>query len=144
MMKIQRAREVTSWTAKDFLDHWHKSWLKHHNTAYQTHGYLGNELSLIKQLIDNSDSYTLAGAMISAIEDGVDSVLRFSSVYPNYINDIIDPKVLYAILKRGTITQKRQLSKLELMSVRWFPSAEDIMNQDKLKQSLKDWADIHG
>ena len=113
----------------------YKGWYEEKfNTEYTPHGFIGNELSAIKKVVEGEGLYkTLCGLYVGLR----DSQRQIKATYImkghwNYLPDVQRPDLYYLVLTKGTPDDKLNWRRLMHVENKWFPTADDAMTQNEL------------
>ena len=126
-------------TSKDIFD-LYKGWYEEKfDTEYTPHGFIGNELSAIKKVVEGEGLYkTLCGLYVGLR----DSQRQIKATYImkghwNYLPDVQRPDLYYLVLTKGTPDDKLNWRRLMHVENKWFPTADDAMTQNELIMRLE-------
>jgi len=127
-------------TSKDIFD-LYKGWYEEKfDTEYTPHGFIGNELSAIKKVVEGEGLYkTLCGLYVGLR----DSQRQIKATYImkghwNYLPDVQRPDLYYLVLTKGTPDDKLNWRRLMHVENKWFPTADDAITQNELIMRLEE------
>ena len=141
-MPIQRrtkTRPIEDWNSKDLHTFWCGQYNNYRNESYPVHGYLGAELSLLKQLLTQSNVYTVLSTIRVAIKDGATSIQHFYDDFDSLVDTLIEPKIQHYVIERGTPTEISLMRELHQLNSLWFPTTDDSKRRNTVKELLETW-----
>lgn len=131
-------------TSKDIFD-LYKGWYEDKfDTEYTPHGFIGNELSAIKKVVEGEGLYKTLCGLYVGLRDSQRQIKAtyIMKGYWNYLPDVQRPDLYYLVLTKGTPDDKLTWRRLMHVENKWFPTADDVTTQNELIMKLEKSLDV--
>lgn len=140
MAKFKPQKNPEKFNSVDLRDYWCAEYNNRHQEPYQTHGYIGNELHLLKQLFEQQyDVYIVLLAINNAVKNKEISIKWFVESFDFYFRDSVNAKIEFYVLKYGEDEQKQIWNEIGLSDAMWLKTSFNIKEKRKLIEQLENW-----
>ena len=136
MKKRQLTTNFDAYTVKDIRDFWSSEFLKEHQTEYASRGFVGNELHLLKQVIEEYGVYATLLAISNGIRSGEIAIKYFVDSISDYLPSTQYAKYVFLIRMNNNDKAKNLLNKLLFLESKWIPSGDDHVKKIDLINEL--------
>ena len=126
------------WTANDVYIFWCKEYEKHQDEEYTPFLYKQRELSVIKQLIEDYEIYTILINIQYLLETA--SCTSISYLANDISEDISsEPKLCFYVNRFGGQQQRELMNELDLVDSMWFQTPAETKRREEIKNTLEGW-----
>ena len=139
-LRHKNSKSVEDYKATDLLGYWIIKYKKDRGEDYQSTGFRGYELSLLRKLREEiDDNYTILSAIGIAIDRGCWNIRFFCEKFDTYVPTTIEPRIFFFIEEKGEKEQRELYDDLSMHATRWMKDAYDEQKIREIKQELEDW-----
>jgi len=136
-MKLKKiTKKIEDYTARDLLTYW----LSLVDSGHQ--GFIGNELNVFKELLNDFDVYYVLYGIEQAVKSGCVSLSVFVDCFDDFVTGTKYPKLWYYVNKYGNGGMKEKLTELDVLERKWLPSAIDRQREQTIVAEIADWITI--
>jgi|14_taG_2_1085336.scaffolds.fasta_scaffold14898_2 hypothetical protein len=127
--------------ARDIYELFGNLYKEKHNKEYSGAGFIGNEMHLLRNLIDEQGSAPVAAAVLNCIinNDHNVNVPYFVAGIEYYITPH-NPIIYYSVTRWGDSKIKKLWERFLILDAVWFPSATQRAQRKIILKELKEWA----
>ena len=137
-MKKLNGKKYKDYTATDLRNFWCAEYQKKFGQDYQPHGYGGNELKALKELLEVNDVYDiLTGMKRSFRSRDKQSIANFVEDFESYLPRF--GKIEFFVGEQGKQLEKQKLLELIMLDSKWLPDVEDDQQKRKLIEWFEEW-----
>ena len=126
------------WTANDIYTFWCNEFEKHQGKEYVPHFYKQREISVLKELLESFDIYTILVTIQEALEASkCDSI----SYLPELVNNDVsnEPEIQFYVNRFGKRRQRELFVELNLIDSMWCQTQKDRKRRETIKTELEGW-----
>jgi len=129
--------------ARDIYELFGNLYKEKHNSEYAGAGFIGNEMHLLRKLIDEYGPAQVACSVLNCIinNDNKVNVPYFAAGVEYYITPH-NPIIYYSVIRWGTPKIKKLWRQFLILDAVWFPTATQRAQRKIILKELKEWA--HG
>ena len=127
--------------ARDIYELFSTLYKEKYNKEYAGAGFIGNEMHLLRNLIDEHGSAQVACSILNCIinNDTSVNVPYFAAGIEYYITPH-NPIIYYSVTRWGTPKIKKLWNQFLILDAVWFPSATQRAQRKIILKELKEWA----
>lgn len=138
--KKVKKRKLTAafenYTAKDLYDFWCNEFLNENQSEYTSRGFIGNELHLLKQILEECDIYAILLAISSGIKAGEIAIKYFVESLSEYLPSTQYAKYVFLVKESNNLKAKELLDRLLFLECKWIPSGDDNAKKNSIIDEL--------
>lgn len=127
--------------ARDIYELFSSLYKEKHNIEYPGAGWIGNEMHLLRNLLDEYGPAQIACCVLNCIinNNSNASVPYLAGGIKYYITPH-NPIIYYAVTRWGTARIKKLWQQYLILDAVWFPSATQRTKRKVILKELKEWA----
>ena len=140
-MAVSKKHDIGDWSSRDLMTYWRECWKKYKKEDYTQRGYIGNDQSALKSLLDDHQVFEVALKMSEAIRTStVPSIKAFCGRYDTIKSTTnLQPRHAWYIINYGTDKQRKIKQELEFLYATWFPDSGTRKKISEYEDQLDEW-----
>lgn len=140
-MKKLNGKAYKEYNSIDLRKFWCQEFQQYTGEAYSPHGFGGNELKTLKELLEIFNVYSVLLAIINAIKEGCRSISFFADQIDSYLPDHNFHKIEFCIKRFGDEEKKKKWRLFKMLEYKWFSDGSEIAKKKELFKDLTDWVE---
>ena len=120
----KKKKSFENFNAKDLHEYWELKYKEHYNEEYFYGGYIGYEMQMLRESLDNYGIYEILLGIDACLNDGVKYIRYFYNSIEHYIPKSIYSKYYYLISNSSKDSLKQEILKLKVLESKLLPTAK--------------------